>query len=86
MNEQSLLGKIQSKYILKEIFNYIEMVNFKFKLFVHSNFFQKQLDLKLIDYQEAIINQLEMSLNDYLFLDFNTIEKEQFHNNIIKKN
>ena len=56
MNEKSLLGKIKSKYIFGSIFNFI-CQEYKLKLFVHSNFFQKKLNLKLLDYQEAYINQ-----------------------------
>ena len=35
------LSKISSIDIIKDIFNYIKDENFKYKLFIHSKYFQK---------------------------------------------
>lgn len=42
MEEQSILEKIKSIYILEEIFNYIKNENFKLKLLNYSKTLQKK--------------------------------------------
>ena len=84
MNVQSLLEKIKSKYILEEILSYIKQ-EYKLKIFVHSNLYQKKLNLKLLDYQVAYINQFGMDINDYLFFDYNKIKEENFQKDYLKK-
>ena len=46
MEDQNLIKKIKSTYILKNIFNYIKDNNFKLKLFIHSKLFQNKIDIK----------------------------------------
>ena len=82
MKKKKILEKIQSKFHLKNIFNYIKDKNFKFKLFTYSKVFQKHLEIHLIDYQEKYINQLGIIFNDYL-TTYN--EKEDFDKDILKK-
>jgi hypothetical protein len=66
MNNQQLLEKLSSNYILKNIFEYIKDIKFKFKLFAHSKLFQKILELKLVDYQLTYINQFGLpDMNTY---------------------
>ena len=64
MDTKSILGKISSKYNLENIFDYIGN-DFKMKLFVHSKFFQKKLDIELFDYQELYLKKLNIKLSDY---------------------
>ena len=54
MENQPLINKIKSSYIIRNILNYIRDNNFKLKLFIHSKLFQNKLDIKLIDYQKNI--------------------------------
>ena len=56
MENLSILARINSNYILKDIFTFIRSKNFKLKLFVYSKYFQKKLDLKLINYQEHYLD------------------------------
>ena len=85
MSEQSLLGKIKSKYVLQEIFKYIKTKNYNLKLFVHSNLFQEKLNLKILNYQEAYINQFGMDLSDYLCLNYNILNEKEFDKDSLKK-
>ena len=85
MEDPSLLAKIDSKYILDEIFSYIRKKNFKLKFFVYSNYFQKRLDLKLINYQESYLNQFNMELLEFLQFPIGELEKEDFNRNILKE-
>ena len=85
MSEQSLLGKIKSKYVLQEIFKYIKTKNYNLKLFVHSNLFQEKLNLKILNYQEAYINQFGMDLGDYLCLNYNILNEKEFDKDSLKK-
>ena len=54
--KKRILEKIKSKEILKTIFNYIKN-NYNYKLFTYSKYFQKKLDINLVDYQEKYIGQ-----------------------------
>ena len=66
MEKKSILDKINSKYILSLIFDYIKYNNkIKLKLFNHSKKYQKMFELELIDYQERHFFS-KMSLSKYL--------------------
>lgn len=80
MENTSILAKIKSNYILKNIFNYILSKNFILKFFVYSNYFKKKLDLQLINYQESYLNQFNMVLFDYLFFN----DKELYRKILIR--
>ena len=77
MEEQNLIKKIKSPYILKNIFNYIKDNNFKLKLFIHSKLFQNKLDLTII-YKEKYLNKIGFDINEYL-------HKKYEEDNLIKK-
>ena len=77
MEDQNLIKKIKSTYILKNIFNYIKDNNFKLKLFIHSKLFQNKLDLTII-YKEKYIVQIGFDINKYL-------HKKYERDNLIKK-
>ena len=78
MENQYLINKIKSSYIIKNIFNYIQDTNFKLKLFIYSIFYQNELDLRLI-YKEKYIDKIGFDINKYLHK-----EKDE-GDNLIKK-
>ena len=78
MEDQELIKKIKSPYILKNIFNYIKDNNFKLKLFIHSKLFQNKLDLTIM-YKEKYIDQIGFDINEYLH------KEEDQEDNLIKK-
>ena len=98
MENQDLINKIKSSYIIKNIFNYIKDNNFQLKLFIHSKLFQNKLDLTLI-YKEKYIDKIGFDINKYLhkekdkgddlikkydnFLLENKLNKKEFENIII---
>ena len=49
MENKELIEKIKPSKIIKNIFNYIEDNNLKFKLFLYSKLFQNKLGIKLMD-------------------------------------
>ena len=62
--DNSILNKISSKYILENIFNYLED-NFQIKFFNYSKHFQKKLNFELFDYQQQYLKKLNIKLSDY---------------------
>ena len=45
MENKGTINEIKSKYILKNIFNYIQNKNYKTKLFFYSKYFRKKLNI-----------------------------------------
>ena len=84
MEQKEILKRISSKYILKEIITYIYDANFPFKLFKHSNYFQKELELNYIDYQQKYLEQLGINFLDYIYLDYSQFSTF-FDKDILKK-
>ena len=89
MNNKYILKKIKSKYIYEIIFDYIKHENFKYKLFNYSKYFQNILGLKLIDYKEKFVDNLDINLNDYIYIDsrelfFKKTLKEKLENELLK--
>ena len=87
MERKIILKKIKSKYIYQHIIEYIKDKNYKYNLFVHSKFFQKQLDLNLYSYQERYISHLKMNIYNYLLSNaaFNGYQKN-FNKNLLIRN
>ena len=85
MEQKEILKKVSSKYILKEIISYIYDINFPFKLFNHSNYFQNLLELNYIDYQQKYLEQLGLNFLDYIYLDYSQFSVF-FDKDILKKN
>ena len=81
--EVNLINKINSKYILECIFNYIKKKNYKYKLFLYSKQCQKILDINLIELQkkEEYLKEIGFDLDKYIY-----IESESFQKNILDKN
>ena len=60
MENQILKKKIKSKYIIRNIFNYIKDTYFQLKLINYSKYYQKNLDIQLINYKEKYIKKLDL--------------------------
>ena len=67
MENEELINKISSKYILNAIFNYIKDKNFKDILFLYSKKFQNKLDIKLLRLKENYLKTI--NLDHYLYID-----------------
>ena len=79
--KKEILGKIMSKYLLLNIFDYINNSNdLIMKFFVHSKYFQKKLNLSLFLYQKKYFNKIGLNINDYLsgYNDENEIYPDYF--------
>lgn len=59
-----ILTKIKSIYILDLLFDYIKDENFKYKLVVHSKYHQNLMNIKLIDYKMAYLDNSDAQLID----------------------
>ena len=79
MKNVGIIYKIKSIYIVKNIFNYIKDNNIQLKLFIHSNYFQNELNIKYI-YKEKYLNKIGFNLEDYIH-----IEQNEYKKNILKK-
>ena len=80
MNEQSILNKIKSNFILEKVFSYVKEDNFEYKLFIHSKFFQKKLQL---NYQVFLfLKEIDYNFDNYIY---DLINKSTFNKNILKQ-
>ena len=84
MKKKLLLEKIKTKYILENIFHYIEDDDFKLRLFFYSKSFQNKLELKLIDFQRVYFRKFDINLDDYLY-NPNYFPSKNFDKNILNK-
>ena len=83
MNKEQILEKISSNYIFQNIFDFIPNKVFKYKLFVHSKFFQEKLNIKLIDYRQVYVNQFGLpDINNY-FSSYNYSDYEEYDKNYL---
>ena len=64
MKHKYLINKIKSSYIINDIFNYVNYINFKLKLFMYSKFYQNKFDLRLINYKEKYIDKIGFDINN----------------------
>ena len=69
INPDDLLEKIKSKYIIEQIFNFIDEI-YKFKLFNYSKKYQEKFNLLLFEYQYYYIIKKGINLLDYLCFCF----------------
>ena len=67
MDNQGIINKIKSVYIIKNIFNFIKDSNFQLKLFKYSKFFQNKLNIKLVDYKGQYLEKLKFNLEPFLY-------------------
>ena len=75
MENPGLINKINSSYILKDIFNYIKDKNFKMKLFFYSKSFQNRLGIK-IDYKIKYLEKIGFNIDEYLDIDEDYYKKD----------
>ena len=78
MENQGIINKIKSKYIFKNIFNYIKDNNIERKLFKYSKYFQNKLNINYIDCKEKYLKNIGFNINEYLY-----ISEEKFEKNIL---
>ena len=71
MNKNELINRIRNKNILQNIFQYIQIENFKLNLFLYSKHFRKQLNIQLEEYQEILLRKKNINLSNYLNLEKN---------------
>lgn len=62
----SLLERINSLYNCKRLFDYIDDINFKLKLFSYSKKMQEKFNLSLINYKVAYISQFKLNFLKYI--------------------
>ena len=79
MENQGIMNKIKSIYIIHNIFNYIIDSNLQLKLFIYSKYFQNKLNIKFI-YKEKYLKKIGFNLEDYLFSD-----KEEYIKDFLRK-
>ena len=82
MEDNSILAKISSKYVFQNIFDYIKDSKFKLRLFNYSKYFQKMLDIDIIDYESEYISNFDMTLEDFLYkkMDITNFDKDSLKN------
>ena len=86
MRKKIISKKIQSKYILNSIFNYIKDVKYKMKLFLYSKSFQQNIGLKLSDYQSEYFKIIGFDFRKYLkYLDIDNNDNQNFDNNLLNQ-
>ena len=66
MENQGIIYKIKSIYIIKNILKYLKD-NQKQKLFIYSKYFQNQLNIEYIDVKEKYLKNIEFNINEYLY-------------------
>ena len=90
MENQKMIHKIKSKYILKHILNYIEDKNFQLKLFFHSKYFQNKLEINLLSCYKKYLDELGFDYNRYLYKEEDKYKKDilinEFKNFILNNN
>ena len=74
MENQILMNKIKSTYILRNIFKYITDTNFPLKLFIYSTCFQNKIDIKLM-YKEKYIDKIGFDINKFFIYKKKNIKK-----------
>ena len=74
MENQRIIYKIKSIYIIKNISKYLKD-NQKQKLFIYSKYFQNQLNIEYIDAKEKYLKNIGFDINEYLYIDERKYEK-----------
>ena len=80
------LSKISSIDIIKDIFNYIKDENFKYKLFIHSKYFQKKLDINLIELKKKYLSKIKFYIDDYLHASKDNSSLTNLYENFLRHN
>ena len=74
MENQEIIYKIKSIYIIKIILKYLKD-NQKQGLFIYSKYFQNQLNIEYIDAKEKYLKNIGFNTNEYLYMDEKNYEK-----------
>ena len=89
MENQRLINKIKSRYILKHILTYIRNINLKYKIFSYSKTLQKRIDLRYSYCKQLYLNGIGFNINKYiLFKEEDKLTLKEEYNNyfLINKN
>ena len=80
--QQCLIEKIQSKYILNTIFDYISNDDYKLKLFIHSKTLQNKFDLQ-IEYRYSFLKEY-LNIKEFILLDLinEKLDTNYFYTNL----
>ena len=68
MENEGIIYKIKSIYIIKNILNYIKANEIQ-KLFLYSKYFQNQLNIEYIDAKEKYLKKIGFDINEYLYIN-----------------
>ena len=83
---ESLLSKIKSDYILEKITDFIPFRNYILQIFIHSKKFQKLLNIDIKEYQEKyLLQSFPISTDKYLNIIFSYPYPNQRDYNGLKK-
>ena len=67
MENERLIYKIKSKYILMHLLNYIPDKNIQFKLFIHSKLYQNKLNINLVYYKQNYLKRIENDIKLFFY-------------------
>ena len=81
MENEGLIAKIKSFYILKGVFDYLKDNLAQLQLFLYSNYYQKKFNLKLIDYKAKYLERIGFSIPRYLQIDETSYRKDKLAEN-----
>ena len=87
--DKNLLKNIKSKFLLKNIFDFIKENTYKYKIFTYSKYFQGILDIKIFDYKEQYFNKKGIKLDDYFSFKSQgqgNSNNKNFDKNLLKNN
>jgi len=80
------LDRISSRDLIKDIFNYIKDKNFKYKLFIHSKYFQKKLDINLIELKKKYLSKIKFHIDDYLHSFSDNTSLKSLYDDFLRNN
>ena len=67
MENKGMIFEIKSKYILKHILKFIQNQHFELKLFFHSKYFQKRLEINYFYCYKKYLEDLDFDLDKYSY-------------------
>ena len=82
MIKKRILERINSKYVLSKITDYIEDNNFIYKLFLYSKSFQEKLNIGLIYYKALYFQKKGLNIEEYELCESNQVT-DTFDKNIL---
>ena len=70
MDSVDVINKINSNYIINDLFNYVKDINFKFRFFLYSKYHQKKLNINLSELQEKYLKKMKFYIDKYVYISF----------------